>query len=68
LKKSVSVTIPSAIQVLDSRSGDCNEHTQLFIALSRAAGIPARARRARARGTEFYYHAWPEVFVGNGWR
>jgi transglutaminase-like putative cysteine protease len=61
----VSVTIPSAIQVLDSRSGDCNEHTQLFLALSRAAGIPARAAAGLAQvGRKFYYHAWPEVFVG----
>ena len=65
LRKTVSVTIPSAIQVLDSRSGDCNEHTQLFIALSRAAGIPARATAGLAQlGKKFYYHAWPEIFVG----
>jgi len=65
LKKSISVTIPSAIQVLDSRTGDCDEHTQLFIALARAAGIPARAAAGLALvGTKFYYHAWPEVFVG----
>ncbi|MDF2773092.1 MAG: putative transglutaminase protein [Geminicoccaceae bacterium] len=65
LKKAVSVTVPSAIQVLDSRSGDCNEHTQLFIALSRAAGVPARAAAGLAHlGGKFYYHAWPEVFVG----
>jgi transglutaminase-like putative cysteine protease len=65
LKKTISVTIPSAIQVLDSRAGDCNEHTQLFIALSRAAGIPARSASGLARvGNKFYYHAWPEVFVG----
>jgi transglutaminase-like putative cysteine protease len=65
LKKSISVTIPSATQVLDSRAGDCNEHTQLFIALSRAAGIPARAAAGLTLvGTKFYYHAWPEVFVG----
>ena len=65
LRKSVAVTIPSAIQVLESRSGDCNEHTQLFLALSRAAGIPARAAAGLAHvGGKFYYHAWPEVFVG----
>ena len=65
LKKTISVTVPSAIQVLESRSGDCNEHTQLFVALSRAAGVPARiaAGLAHVNG-KFYYHAWPEVFVG----
>ena len=65
LKKTVAITIPSAIQVLDARSGDCNEHTQLFIALARAAGIPARSAAGLAHvGNKFYYHAWPEVFVG----
>jgi hypothetical protein len=65
LKKAVSVTVPSAIQVLETRSGDCNEHTQLFIALSRAAGVPARAAAGLAHvGGKFYYHAWPEVFIG----
>lgn len=65
LKKAVSVTVPSAIHVLETRSGDCNEHTQLFIALSRAAGVPARAAAGLAHvGRKFYYHAWPEVFVG----
>ena len=65
LKKSIAVTIPSAIQVLETRSGDCNEHTQLFVALARAAGIPARAAAGLAHvGGKFYYHAWPEVFVG----
>jgi transglutaminase-like putative cysteine protease len=65
LKKTIAVTIPSATQVLASRSGDCNEHTQLFLALSRAAGIPARAAAGLAHvGGKFYYHAWPEVFVG----
>ena len=65
LRKSVAVTIPSAIQVLESRSGDCNEHTQLFVALARAAGVPARAVAGLTHvGGKFYYHAWPEVFVG----
>ena len=65
LKKTVSVTVPSAIQVLESRSGDCNEHTQLFVALSRAVGVPARIASGLAHvNGKFYYHAWPEVFVG----
>ena len=67
LVKTVAVTIPSAIQVLESRSGDCNEHTQLFIALARAAGIPARAAAGLAHvGSKFYYHAWPEVYIDEG--
>lgn len=65
LAKEITFGVPSALQVLASRRGDCNEHTQLFLALARAAGIPARsaAGLAYVRG-KFYYHAWPEVYLG----
>ncbi|HWJ22266.1 MAG TPA: transglutaminase-like domain-containing protein [Gemmatimonadaceae bacterium] len=65
LAKEITFGLPNAVQVLESRKGDCNEHTQLYIALARAAGIPARpaAGLAYVRG-KFYYHAWPEVFLG----
>lgn len=33
----------SALWVYNSRKGDCTEHSNLFIALARAAGIPAKA-------------------------
>jgi transglutaminase-like putative cysteine protease len=44
--------------------GDCNEHTALYVAMARAAGLPARIATGlvQLRGA-FYYHAWPEVFV-----
>ena len=66
LKKRITVGVPNALQVLRTRSGDCNEHTQLYIALARSLGIPARAAAGLAlvRG-KFYYHAWPEVYLGN---
>ena len=65
LEKRITFGIPSALQVFRARSGDCNEHTQLYLALARAAGIPARsaAGLAYVRG-KFYYHAWPEVYLG----
>lgn len=66
LRKEVTVGIPSALQVLRSRRGDCNEHAQLFVALSRAAGVPARVAAGLAYlDGKFYYHAWPEVFLRN---
>ena len=44
--------------------GDCNEHTQLSVALSRAAGIPARVAAGLAYvDGKFYYHAWPEIWL-----
>ena len=66
LVQRVTFGVPSALQVLRSRSGDCNEHTQLFVALARAAGIPARTAAGLAYvDGKFYYHAWPEVLLGD---
>lgn len=73
IKKVPALTLPSAIEVLKSRRGDCNEHTTLYTALSRAVGIPTRivvglVYRKGAIGGDtsayFYYHAWPEVYLG----
>lgn len=64
LAKEVTVTVPNALQVLRDRRGDCNEHTQLYVALARAAGIPARIATGLAYvNGKFYYHAWPEVWL-----
>jgi hypothetical protein len=66
-EKSVTVSVPSAIEVFDSRRGDCNEHTVLYVALARAVGLPARTAAGLVYlDGAFYYHAWPEVFL-NGW-
>lgn len=62
LEKAITISVPSAVQVLRTRRGDCNEHTQLYVALARAAGIPARINTGLAYvNGKFYYHAWPEV-------
>jgi transglutaminase-like putative cysteine protease len=64
LKKTITIGVPSALATLDARRGDCNEHTQLAVALSRAAGIPARVAAGLAYvDGKFYYHAWPEVWL-----
>jgi len=65
LEKKITVSVPSAAQVLEARSGDCNEHTVLYVALARAVGLPARtaAGVVYLRG-QFFYHAWPEVWLG----
>jgi len=65
LEKEITVSVPSAAQVLETRSGDCNEHTVVYVALARAAGLPARtaAGVVYLRG-RFFYHAWPEVWLG----
>ena len=66
VRKQVTVGVPSALDVYARRAGDCNEHTVLFIAFARAVGLPARtaAGLVYLDGT-FYYHAWPEVWLGD---
>ncbi len=68
LAKDIVASVPSAVQVLEARKGDCNEHTVLYVALARALGLPARtaAGLVHVQG-RFYYHAWPEVWLGGRW-
>ncbi|HEY7218137.1 MAG TPA: transglutaminase-like domain-containing protein [Candidatus Binatia bacterium] len=65
IAKEPTVSIPNALEVLQTKRGDCNEHTVLFNALARAAGIPAKTvvGVVYLRGA-FYYHAWSEVWLG----
>src|SRR5215467_5726562 len=65
LAKEPTVSIPNALEVLQNKKGDCNEHTVLFNALARAAGLPAKTAVGVVylRGA-FYYHAWSEVWLG----
>lgn len=67
IDKKPTVSIPSALDVLRTKVGDCNEHTALFVAMARALGIPARIAVGLVfmRGA-FYYHAWPEVYLKEG--
>jgi hypothetical protein len=68
ISKTYSPSIPVASSVLLNRRGDCNEHTTLFIALARAAGIPAEMCTGLVYlNDSFYYHAWPKVFIGSTW-
>ena len=65
IKKQPTISIPNALQVLQTRTGDCNEHTVLFNALARAVGIPARTVVGLVYLRDaFYYHAWSEVWLG----
>jgi len=67
VERRVTVSVPSAVQVLEQRRGDCNESTVLYVALARAVGLPARAAAGLVYlDGRFYYHAWPEVYLG-GW-
>jgi hypothetical protein len=64
LEKKPTVSIPSAREVLRTKIGDCNEHTALFVAMARAAGIPSRIAVGLVYvNGAFFYHAWPEVYL-----
>ncbi|MCX8066014.1 MAG: transglutaminase-like domain-containing protein [Candidatus Hydrogenedentes bacterium] len=68
IKKQPSFNLPSALAVLESRYGDCNEHAVLFTALARAVGIPTQICIGLVWSGEleaFGYHAWVEVFCGD---
>jgi hypothetical protein len=65
VENSPTVSLPSAVDVMENLRGDCNEHTILTVALARAAGLPARicAGIVYLNGS-FGYHAWPMIWVG----
>jgi hypothetical protein len=65
IEKRPVLSLPDAISTLENRMGDCNEHSVLFAALARAAGIPAKVEAGLVylRG-RFYYHAWNLVYAG----
>ena len=64
-EKGLSGGYSSSLTTLNTLSGDCTEHTVLLIALARSVGIPARICAGLVFAKDaFYYHFWPEVYVG----
>lgn len=65
LEKEPTTGASTALDVLEALRGDCNEHTMLYVALARAVGLPARTAAGLLYvDGSFYYHAWPEVYLG----
>ena len=66
VRREVGTSVPSAEKVLETRRGDCNEFTTLYVALARSAGLPARTVSGLIYlNGRFYYHAWAEVYLGD---
>jgi len=65
IEKRPVLSVPNALETLENRMGDCNEHSVLFAALTRAVGVPAGIESGLVylQG-RFYYHAWNSVFIG----
>jgi hypothetical protein len=65
VEKTATISVPTTLDVLKSRKGDCNEHTALFVGLARAAGLAAKTQAGIVyQHGAFYYHAWPSVYLG----
>ncbi len=64
IEKRPVLSVPSALETLKNRMGDCNEHAVLLAAMARSAGIPAQieAGLVYLRG-RFYYHAWNALYL-----
>jgi hypothetical protein len=71
LRPTYSSNASTSLGVLQNRAGDCTEHALLFVALARAAGIPAREVTGLAYANEdppaFAWHAWAEIHNGRQW-
>ena len=66
-KKSLDRGYAPAIATLESKAGDCTEHSVLLSALLRASGIPTRiVDGVVVDHTSAGYHEWVEVNLGKG--
>lgn len=70
IEKRPVLSVANALETLENRIGDCNEHAVLLAALARAAGLPAEVEAGvvHLRG-RFFYHAWNLLYLRDrgGW-
>ncbi len=68
LDKKPVASISGAVDILNTGVGDCTEHTTLYTALSRAAGVPTKIHIGLVylQG-RFLFHAWPVVAIDGEW-
>jgi len=65
IQKKPVISVPNALETLKNKMGDCNEHSALMAAMTRAANIPSKieAGLVYLKG-RFYYHAWNSIYIG----
>lgn len=70
-KKTLARAFATANEALETKEGDCTEHSVLFSALAKIAGIPTRLVTGLVyvggRANVFGYHEWVEVWMGDRW-
>ena len=66
IPRNTNVRFKSSLEVLQDMEGTCSEYAVLFMALCRAAGVPARACVGfLVSGTgDLVLHIWTQVYVG----
>ncbi len=71
IRKTMAANATTALAVIDQKAGDCTEHSLIFVALARAAGVPAREVTGVAYVEQdepiFGWHAWAEIHDGHQW-
>lgn len=71
ISKDVNRNSTTALEVLERKAGDCTEHTLLFNAVARAAGLPSREvtglMYTQSPEPQYYWHAWNEIHDGERW-
>ncbi len=63
-----SKTVLPSDKVYENKKGTCDEFTNLFLAMCRSVGIPARYVAGITYSKEGWgYHAWAEVYLDDRW-
>jgi hypothetical protein len=73
-EKGFGIGYGSAVEVAQSREGDCSEHAVLTAAMCKAVGIPAQVVSGMVYVDDlegyrniFGGHAWTQVYIGDRW-
>ena len=57
-----------AVGTLSAGTGNCCDHSNLVVALARAAGIPARYQQGYCDFSDGWYgHVWAQLYVNGQW-
>jgi transglutaminase-like putative cysteine protease len=57
-----------ALGVLNSKVGNCCDHSHLVIALARAVGIPGRYHHGYCQFSDGWFgHVWSELYIDGSW-
>jgi transglutaminase-like putative cysteine protease len=61
-------TLYGAVGTVSAGTGNCCDHSNLVVALARAAGIPARYQQGYCDFSDGWYgHVWAQLYVNGQW-